>query len=127
MSLFNRALRPRPTLSDEAVKRYLATLSAEVEPDPLFRRRLRSDAVNRFVAAREGIQHPVREGLGRRQMGRVGRACLYASFTLGVSAASVMAASQEALPGDALYPLKQRMEELRWEVVPAHLHGELAA
>lgn len=127
MSLFNRAIRPPPTLSDEAIERYLAALHAASEPDPLFRRRLRSDAVNQFVAAREGIDRPVRAGIARRQMGRVGRACLYASFTLGVSAASVLAASQEALPGEALYGLKQRIEQLRWEIVPAHLHGDLAA
>ena len=127
MSLFNRAIRPPPTLSDEAIERYLAALHALSEPDPLFRRRLRSDVVNQFVAAREGIGRPVRIGIGRRQMGRVGRACLYATFTLGVSAASVMAASQEALPGEVLYPLKQRIEQLRWDVVPAQLHGELAA
>ena len=83
--------------------------------------------VNQFVAAREGIASPGRTGIARRQMGRVGRACLYASFTLGVSAASVMAASQEALPGDLLYPLKQHIEELRWSVVPVQLHEELAA
>jgi len=127
MSLFNRALRPPPTTSDEAIERYLADLHAEIQPDPLFRRRLRTDAVNRFVAAREGIATPARAGIGGRQMGRIGRACLYASFTLGVSAASVMAASQEALPGDALYPLKQRIEQLRWDLVPDQLHGELAA
>ena len=60
-------------------------------------------------------------------MGRVGRACLYASFTLGVSAASVLAASQEALPGDALYGLKQRVEQLRMDVVPDQFKAELAA
>jgi len=127
MSLFNRALRPPPTLSDEAIERYLAALNRRIEPDPLFRRRLRTDVVNRFVAAREGIAPPAGMSVARREMGRVGRACLYASFTLGVTAASVMAASQEALPGDPLYPLKQRIEQLRMEVVPSHLRAELAA
>ncbi len=127
MSLFNRALRPPSTLSEQAIERYLVAIQKDLEPDPLFRRRLRSAAVNQFVAAREGIASPSRRAIGRRQMGRVGRACLYASFTLGVSAASVMAASQEALPGDLLYPLKQDIEELRWSVVPVQLHEELAA
>jgi hypothetical protein len=127
MSLFNRALRPSPTLSDQAIEGYLAALPGELEPDPLFRRRLRSEAVNQFVAVREGIASPDGSVVGRRQLGKVGRACLYASFTLGVSAASVMAASQEALPGDLLYPLKRHIEELRWDVVPAQLHEELAA
>jgi hypothetical protein len=127
MSLFNRALRPPPTFSDETIERYLAALNRQIEPDPLFRRRLRSDVVNRFVAAREGISSPAGMSVARREMGRVGRACLYASFTLGVTAASVMAASQEALPGDPLYQLKQRIEQLRMEVVPSHLRAELAA
>jgi hypothetical protein len=52
---------------------------------------------------------------------------LYASFTLALSATSVLAASQEALPGDLLYPLKRQVESLRFEVVPAHLHHDLAA
>ena len=127
MSLFNRALRPPPTISDEAIERYLSGLNRRIAPDPLFRRRLRSDVVNRFVAAREGISQPAGMSGARREMGRVGRACLYASFTLGVTAASVMAASQEAVPGDPLYPLKQRIERLRMEVAPSHLHAELAA
>lgn len=126
MSLFNRAIRPSPSLSDAAVERYLAALRHEIDPDPLFRRRLRTDAVNRFVAAREGIgQPPWRRAVGG-QMGRLGRACLYASFTLGVTGTAVLAAAENALPGEALYPLKQRIEELRYELVPAHLHGELA-
>ncbi len=55
MSLFNRALRPPPIASDDAIERYLVALRSQVQPDPLFRRRLRSDVVNRFVAAREGM------------------------------------------------------------------------
>ncbi|HEX7196209.1 MAG TPA: hypothetical protein VF364_05160 [Candidatus Limnocylindria bacterium] len=126
MSLFNRAIRPPPSLSDAAVERYLAALRDEIDPDPLFRRRLRTDAVNRFVAAREGIGQPARRwGVGGK-MGRLGRACLYASFTLGMTGTAVLAAAENALPGEALYPLKQRIEELRYELVPAHLHGDLA-
>ena len=127
MSLFNRAIGPPPTVSDEAFERYLAGIPRHIKPDPLFRRRLRSDAINRFVAAREGLDSPVRAGMAGRRMGRVGRACLYASFTLGVSAASVLAASQEALPGDALYGLKQRVEQLRMDIVPDHFRAEIAA
>ena len=127
MSLFNRTLGPPPTLSDDAFERYLAGLSTKIELDPLFKRRLRSDAINRFVAAREGLDTPARAGNAGRRMGRVGRACLYASLTLGVSAASVLAASQEALPGDALYGLKQRVEQLRMDIVPEQVKAELAA
>ena len=127
MSLFNRALRPPPSLSDAAVERYLAALRAEIDPDPLFRRRVRTDVVNRFVAAREGIGRPASRSGISRQMGRLGRACLYASFALGVTGTAVLAASEGALPGDLLYPLKQRIEQLRYDLVPTRLHGELAA
>ena len=123
MSLFRGTLRPPTILSDEAVERYLAAIRAELAPDPLFRRRLRGEVVNRFVAAREGM---VITPQGR-SMGRLGRAVLYASLTLALSATSVLAASQEALPGDLLYPLKRQVEDLRMEVVPAHLHHDLAA
>jgi hypothetical protein len=124
VSLFRSSLRPPAILSDEAVERYLSALRATVEPDPLFRRRLRTEVMNRYVAAREG--HVAARAMPRR-MGRLGRAVLYASFTLAVSFTSVMAASEEAIPGDVLYPLKRQVEELRAQVVPAHLQDELAA
>jgi hypothetical protein len=127
MSLFNRAIRPPPSLSDDAIERYLAALHDEIEPDPLFRRRLRSSVVNSFVAAREGLAAPAEASFGRRQMGRLGRACLYASFGIAASAASVLGLSGEALPGEPLYELKLRIEQVRMEVVPDHLRGELAA
>lgn len=124
MSLFCRFLRPPTT--DDAIDRYLASLRSRIEPDPLFRRRLRSQAINRFVAASEQM----RTDSGRamtRQMGRIGRACLYASVALATSAAGVLGASQEALPGDALYGVKLRIEQLRFQVIPAHLQGVLSA
>ena len=123
MSLFRDTLRPPAILSDEAVERYLKAIRAEIGPDPLFRRRLRGEVMNRYVAAREGIDAAPR----RRAMGKLGRAVLYASFTLALSATSVLAASQEALPGDLLYPLKRQVETLRREVLPAHLDHDLAA
>ena len=55
MSLFNDTLRPPAILSDQAVERYLAAIRAEIEPDPFFRRRLRGQVMNRFVATREGM------------------------------------------------------------------------
>jgi hypothetical protein len=123
MSLFRGTLRPPAILSDEAVERYLAAIREELAPDPLFRRRLRGEVMNRYVAAREGRVATPRT----RSMGKLGRAVLYASFTLALSATSVLAASQEALPGDLLYPLKREVETLRMEVLPAHLHHDLAA
>ena len=123
MSLFRGTIRPPAILSDEAVDRYLAAIRAEIRPDPLFRRRLRGEVMNRYVAAREGIGARPE----RRSMGTLGRAVLYATFTLAVTSTSVLAASQEALPGDLLYPLKRHVETLRIQVLPAHLHDDLAA
>jgi hypothetical protein len=123
MSLFRGTIRPPAILSDEAVERYLAAIRAELTPDPLFRRRLRGEVLNRYVGAREGMVATPRS----RSMGKLGRAVLYASFTLALSATSMLAASQEALPGDLLYPLKRQVESLRMEVLPAHLHDDLAA
>ncbi len=126
MSLFRSTLRPPAILSDEAIERYVHAIRAEIEPDPLFRRRLRGQVVNRHVAVREGIAAHGARRTAARSMGRIGRAVLYASFTLAVSVTSVMAASQNAMPGDLLYTLKRQVEELRVRVVPAHLHDELA-
>ena len=128
MSIFNRALSPAPRISAEAIERALVAAAAQVEPDPLFRRSLRSEVLNRYVAAREGLAAPERPVAVRlSRTGRIGRACLYASFGLAATAASVLAAAQEALPGEALYGVKLRVEELRFDVVPDHLHADLVA
>jgi hypothetical protein len=97
-----------------------------LEPDPLFRRRLRSDVMNAWVAAREGIGQPPRIGRLARHMGMLGRACLYGSVALCASVAGVMAASSQALPGEPLYAVKLRIEELRVEVLPGRFQDELA-
>lgn len=123
MSLFRSSLRPPAVLSDEAVERYVAAIRGAIDPDPLFRRRLRGHVLNEYVAAREDIgSHRL-----AREMGRVGRAVLYASFALAVTVTGVMAASQQAIPGGPLYPLKRQIEDLRLHVLPAYLHDELAA
>lgn len=123
MSLFKGSLRPPATLSDEAIERYLAAIRAEVEIDPLFRRRLRGQVVNRYVATRDGTGARERQ----RHMGTLGRAVLYASFSLAVSVTGVLAASQEALPGELLYPFKRQVERLRVQILPDPFHAELAA
>jgi hypothetical protein len=125
MSLFHRSLRPPGSSSEAAVERYLRAIYASIEPDPQFRLRLRGATMNRFVAGREGHRSSVVPM--RREMGRIGRAVLYASFTLALSVTSVMAASQSAIPGDVLYPLKRQIEQIRYRAVPAHLHALLAA
>ena len=124
MSLLRSSLRPPAILSDEAIERYVEALRHELQPDPLYRRRLRGIVLNRYVALREGAIPSATRRVG---MSRIGRAVLIASFTLAIGVTSVMAASQEALPGGLLYPLKQRVEQLRVEILPAHLHDELAA
>ena len=96
----------------------------EIEPDPMFRRRLRGAAMNRFVAEREGAVAMATPRSSR--MGRLGRACLYASVATALGVGGVMAASESAIPGDFLYPLKRSVEEMRATVAPAHLRDELA-
>jgi hypothetical protein len=123
MSLFRDSLRPPPLASDEAVRRYLMAIQAQLEPDPLFKRRLRGVVVNHFVAAREGAAQNGRRASG---MGRIGRACLYASVALALSVGGAMGASRGALPGELLYSVKLQVEELRVSILPAHLHDDLA-
>lgn len=123
MSLFRSSIRAPAPLSDEAVERHVAAIRAGLDPDPLFRRRLRGHVLNRYVATREGIA-PRR---GAREMSRIGRAVLYASFALSLSVTGVMAASQQSIPGDPFYPLKRQIEDVRMHVLPPHLHDELAA
>lgn len=114
---------------DDPIVRRVEVAFTSTRVDPLYRRRLRSEVVNRYVAVREGhlgnrvasrplAQHGV--------MGRVGRACLYTSVALTGSAAGVLAASQSALPGDALYDLKLRIDTLRLEAAPADLRTAVA-
>jgi hypothetical protein len=116
-------MRPPTTSSDDAVRRYVEAIRAEIEPDPLFRRRLRGIVMNQFVAAREGIGRPARRQ--RNAMGRLGRAVLYASVTLAMSVSVAMAASQTALPGEPLYAIKLQIEALRLRALPAQFHDDL--
>ncbi|MGH2416739.1 MAG: hypothetical protein ACRDFY_00260 [Candidatus Limnocylindria bacterium] len=127
MSLLDSVRRPRPGPPDDPIEGSLGALWDGLEPDPLFVRRLRSEAVNRFVSVREGSAMPAGDVRALPAMGRLGRACLYASFALGVSATSILAASQAALPGEPLYGLKLRIEQVRLEVLPPHLHDALDA
>lgn len=128
------ARRPLPRLDlrpDDAVARYVASLRAEIEPDPLFTRRLRGQVVNRYVAIREGstAAEPAHAAgaVERREMTRIGRAVLYATFALALSVTTVMGAAQQAVPGDVLYPFKLQIEELRRDVLPARFQDELTA
>jgi hypothetical protein len=124
MSLFTNPIRPAPIASDAAVRRYIEAIRRQIEPDPLYRRGLRGQVVNRFVAQKRGIDLTGTRRPAR--MGALGRACLYASFALAVSVTGVMAASDAAIPGDALYPLKLSIEEMRLDVLPEEFRDELA-
>ncbi|HET6380344.1 MAG TPA: hypothetical protein VFH63_04825 [candidate division Zixibacteria bacterium] len=88
--------------------------SASLEPDPLFRRRLRAQVVNLHLVVRDEVPASAQ----RRRMGRLGRAVLNASVLLALGVTAVGAASQEALPGDPLYGVKLRLEEIRMQVAP---------
>lgn len=124
MSILSRPVAPSSTASDDAVRRYIAAVRRHADPDPLFRRRLRGTIVNRYVAVQEGAIIPRTRQASR--MGTLGRACLYASFALAVSVGSAMAASEGAVPGELLYPLKRNVESLRLQMLPTQYHDELA-
>jgi hypothetical protein len=99
-----------------------------IQPDPLFRRRLRSVVVNRYVAAQEGLAAPpLPRASTHRQMGALGRGVLYASLLTAIGTSAVGAASQESLPGDALYGVKIQLEQVRIRVAPPGLRDDLAA
>jgi hypothetical protein len=110
---------------DDPVIARLTRAVGALDPDPLFRRRLRGEVLNRHVAVREGL--PMTEP--PRHMGRLGRGVLLASVALAATVGSVGAVSQQSLPGDALYPVKLQIEEIRLQVAPAWMRGglELAA
>jgi hypothetical protein len=98
-----------------------------IQPDPMFRRRLRGQVLNRYVANREGLIRAAPSASPRRQMGALGRGVLLASMLTAVGATAVGAAAQESLPGDALYSVKLQLEELRMRVAPPGLRDDLAA
>ena len=119
--LLSRGQRLADLPTDDPMASRIAEAVVQLGPDPLFRRRLRGQILNQHVADREGLlsERP------SRQMGRLGRSVLVASLALAVTAGSVGAVSQSALPGDALYPVKRQLEELRLRVAPASLREAL--
>ena len=124
MSATTPPMRPGTIPAEDAVRRYVDAVRHDLEPDPLFRCRLRGTVMNRFVAEREGTAWP--ELPSRHMMGPLGRACLYASLATALGVSGVMAASEASMPGDVLYPLKLSIEDMRAHVAPAHLQDELA-
>jgi hypothetical protein len=99
-----------------------------IQPDPLFRLRLRGQVLNRYVANREGLlPAPSPGSVAHRQMGVLGRGVLYASLLTALGVTAVGAASQDSLPGDALYGVKLQLEEIRMRIAPPGLRDDLAA
>lgn len=108
--------RRTPTIgADDPAARLVVRASARLRPDPKFRKQLRTSVLNRYVAVREGHVAPAPR---RSEMGRLGRAVLYATFALVVGVSSAGAASSSSLPGDALYTLKLRLEAVRMQIAP---------
>jgi hypothetical protein len=125
MSTLHRVLgAPEVLPLDDAALRRLERAYRRVDPDPLFRRRLRGEVLNRYVAAREGHLRPART---RRQMGTLGRSVLYASLVLAMGVSAAGAAADGSLPGDVLYAVKLQLEDLRMRIAPPSVHDELAA
>ncbi len=125
LALIDRLRGRRPNSPDDPLVRRLTETLGRVQPDPLFRRRLRADVVNRFLAVNEA--RATRSRRRRGEMGRLGRAVLYASFALVLSVTAVGAAAQQSLPGDALYGVKLRLEALRVQIAPSSMRPQLAA
>jgi hypothetical protein len=125
LALLDRVLGRRRVAPDDPLVRHLSETLARLEPDPLFQRRLRGEAINHYVAGSE--MRLARRDRARREMGRLGRSVLYASVALALGVTAVGAAAQEALPGDALYLVKLRLEELRIEIAPASLRPQLVS
>lgn len=109
---------------DDPVARMIARTTSRLRPQREYRRRLRGRVVNQYVAVREGL---VVEPERRAEMGRLGRAVLYASFALAVTVSAVGFASGGTLPGDALYAVKLEIEQVRMEIAPPSVRPGLAA
>jgi hypothetical protein len=128
VTLLDRILARAPELpADPIMAARIERHLRRMQPDPLFRRRLRSVVVNRYVAAREGLAIPVSRPAARRQMGVLGRGVLYASMLTALGVTAVGAASQGSLPGDALYAVKLGLEQVRMQMAPPGLRDDLAA
>ena len=122
LAQLRRQTPPEPP--DESTVARLHAVLAELDPDPLFRRRLRGRLLNNYVAVHEGMR-PAPASVSRR--GRVGRAALYAGLTVAIGATAVGAASRNALPGDPLYGAKMAIEQLQMELAPAGVKPALHA
>lgn len=113
----------RDATPNDPIVRSMLRHGTELEPDPRFARRLRGIVLSRHVASREGHAPVPRRG----PMTPIGRGVLVSSVLLAVSAGTVGAFSQSALPDDPLYPIKLRLESLRMALAPAEMRDDLLA
>lgn len=113
---------PPPNPDGETVAR-LRSAIGELDPDPLFRRRLRGTVLNGYVELREGMRPVPPAGL---RAGSIGRAALSAGAVAALAATAVAAMSNDALPGDPLYGAKIAIEHVRMELAPAGARLQLA-
>jgi len=109
---------------DDAFAKNLERNLRSLEPDALYRRRLRGAVLNRYVAGREGLVQPPR---GQREMGVLGRGVLYVSLAVALAVGTAGAAAAQSLPGDALYPVKLQFEEIRLQIAPPAMRADLMA
>ena len=109
---------------DQAYAQSLERTLRRLEPDALYRRRLRGELLNRYVATREGLVRPPQRP---RAMGALGRGVLYASLAVAIASSAAGAAAAESLPGDPLYPVKLRFEEIRLQIAPQSMRADLMA
>ncbi len=102
IAYYLRLRKEPPPQPDDEMEASMRAALAELDPDPLFRRRLRGRVLNGYVEVREGMRPLPPSG----RAGRIGRAALYASMTAALAAGAVAAVSNDALPGDPLYGAK---------------------
>ena len=126
MSAIGQPRRRGDFTPDDPMLRRIEEALTGTHLDAMYRRRLRGRVMNRYVAVREGHAIAAAPTMRRGVMGRLGRACLYASLALAGTSAGVLAASQSSLPGDPLYGMKLRIDELRIEAAPMGLRTALA-
>lgn len=109
---------------DEAYAVNLERTLRLLEPDALYRQRLRGAVLNHHVAMREGLAQPQRRPI---VMGALGRGVLVASLVVALGASAAGAAAAESLPGDPLYPVKLQFEEIRLQIAPHAMRADLMA
>lgn len=124
MNRLGLARRGAWTPLDDAFAERLERSLRRLEPDALYRRRLRGAVLNHYVATREGLVQPARRP---RAMGALGRGVLYASLAVALTTGATGAAAAGSLPGDPLHSVKLQFEEVRIQIAPPAARADLMA